>query len=59
MCGGAWAWARCDDALGSARETRAALEGAEAAGYIASFRGDSQRRLDIIIGTFVRILHPR
>ena len=49
--------ARYNDALGSARETFAGLEGAEAAGYIDAFRPDSRRRLDHIIGTFVRLLH--
>ena len=50
--------ARYDDALGSARETLAGLEGAEAAGYIAALRPDSRRRLDAIIGTLVRIQYP-
>ena len=50
---------RYDDALGSAREAWAGLEGARAARYIACIRPDTRRRFDIIIGTFVRILHPR
>lgn len=51
--------ARYDDALGSARETLAGLEGAAAAGYIRAVRTDTRRRFDAIIGTLVRILHPR
>lgn len=58
-CRGGTRRARYDDALGSARETLAALEGAEAAGYIGRVRPESRQRLDHVIGTFVRILHPQ
>ena len=47
---------RYDDALGSARETFAGLEGAEAAGYIQSFTTEDRRRFDHIIGTLVNLV---
>ena len=48
--------ARYDDALGSARETLAGLEAAEAAGYIPSVSPEVRRRFNHIIGTLVRLV---
>ena len=51
--------ARYDIALGESRETFSGLEGAVAVRYIPEIRGDTRRRFDRIIGTFVRILYAR
>jgi len=48
--------ARYDDALGSARETPAGLEAAEAVGYISSIEPSIQQRLNRIIGTLVNLV---
>ena len=48
--------ARYDDALGSARESLANLEGAEAAGYIRSIDPALRHRFDHIIGTLVKLV---
>jgi four helix bundle protein len=48
---------RYTDALGSARETLANLEVAEAVGYIRDIDPELRRRLDHIIGTLVRNLY--
>lgn len=48
--------ARYDDALGSARETLAGLEAAQAAGYIGGIEVDVRGRFDHIIGTLVRLV---
>jgi four helix bundle protein len=48
---------RYTDALGSARETLANLEVAEAAGYIGEVEPELRRRFDHIIGTLVRNLY--
>ena len=46
--------ARYDDALGSARETVANLEAAEAASYIREIDPELRNRFDHIIGVLVR-----
>ena len=51
--------ARYDDALGSARETLANLEVAEARGRVAPMSPGLRNRFDHIIGVLVKILHPR
>ena len=48
--------ARYDNALGSARETLANLEAAEAAGYIGEVPDYLRDRLDHIIGTLVNLV---
>jgi len=48
---------RYDMALGSARETMANLEAAEAIGYLRSIDDVSLQRLNRIIGTLVRLVH--
>ena len=48
--------ARYDDALGSARETLAGLEAAEAAGYIPAVQPHVRQRFNHIIGTLVRLV---
>jgi four helix bundle protein len=48
--------ARYEDALGSARETLAGLEAAEAVGYIDRLEPVVRRRFDHIIGTLVRLV---
>ena len=48
--------ARYDDALGSARETLAGLEAAEAAGYIPAIASSVRQRFNHIIGTLVRLV---
>jgi four helix bundle protein len=48
--------ARYDDALGSARETVANLEAAEAVGYLRSIDPLLRNRLDHIIGTLVKLV---
>jgi four helix bundle protein len=48
---------RYTDALGSARETLANLEVAEAAGYIDPIPVELRRRFDHVIGTLVRNLY--
>jgi len=47
--------ARYESALGSARETVAALEAAEAIGYINNVPDDVRQRLDHIIGVLVKL----
>ena len=47
---------RYEDALGSARETLAGLEAAEAVGYIGGVDAELRRRFDHIIGTLVRLV---
>ncbi|HUH00781.1 MAG TPA: hypothetical protein VML75_02225 [Kofleriaceae bacterium] len=42
--------------MGSARETLANLEAAEAIGYLAPIDSELRRRFDHIIGTLVRLL---
>ncbi len=49
--------ARYDDALGSARETLANLEAAEAVGYIRGVDPALRNRLDHIIGTLVKLVY--
>ena len=49
--------ARYDDALGSARETVANLESAEAIGYIGPMDPNLRGKLDHIIGVLVKIVH--
>ena len=49
--------ARYDNALGSARETLANLEAAEAAGYITEVPEPLGERFDHIIGTLVRLVY--
>lgn len=49
--------ARYDTALGSARETVANLEYAQAAGYIEPMSAEIQRRWDHVIGVLVRNVH--
>ena len=52
--------ARLFTAMGSANETRAALELAGAWGYIAPVRlGPVLEKLDAVIGSLWRWLHPR
>ena len=51
--------ARYHTALGSARETLACLEVAEAFGYLREVDGELGKRLDRIIGTLVRLVQPR
>lgn len=52
--------ARYDNALGSARETLAALEPAAAVGYIGQLDSDVCRRFHHIIGTLTRLVYePR
>jgi four helix bundle protein len=48
--------ARHEDALGSARETLAGLEAAEAVGCIDRLEPVVRRRFDHIIGTLVRLV---
>jgi four helix bundle protein len=48
--------ARYDNALGSARETLANLEAAEAVGYIDPIDAARRARLDRVIGTLVNII---
>jgi four helix bundle protein len=48
---------RYTDALGSARESLANLEVAEAAGYIDAISPELRRRFDHVIGTLVRNLY--
>ncbi|HUH04044.1 MAG TPA: four helix bundle protein [Kofleriaceae bacterium] len=48
--------ARYGDALGSARETVANLEAAEAIGYLAPIDAELRQRFDHIIGTLVRLV---
>jgi four helix bundle protein len=48
--------ARYDDALGSARETLANLEAAEAVGYLRAIEPTLRNRLHHIIGTLVRLI---
>jgi four helix bundle protein len=48
--------ARYDDALGSARESLANLEAAEAAGYIRDIDPELRNRFDHIIGTLVNLV---
>ena len=45
-------------AMGSAREVVACLDAAEAIQYVAKVDGAVRARLDIIIGTLVRLLRP-
>ena len=47
---------RYEDALGSARETLAGLEAAEAVGYVEAIDGTLRRRFDHIIGTLVKLV---
>ena len=47
---------RYDDALGSARETLANLEAAQAVGYIRAIDPALRSRFDHIIGTLVRLV---
>ncbi|HUH01246.1 MAG TPA: four helix bundle protein [Kofleriaceae bacterium] len=47
--------ARYDNALGSARETLANLEAAEAIGYLGPMDAALRNRFDHIIGTLVRL----
>ena len=47
---------RYEDALGSARETLAGLQAAEAVGYIGGVDAELRRRFDHIIGTLVRLV---
>ena len=48
--------ARYGDALGSARETLANLEEAEAIGYLQPIDAELRQRFDHIIGTLVRLV---
>ena len=45
-------------AMGSAREVLACFDAAEAMRYVAEVDGDVRRRLDVIIGTLVRVVRP-
>ncbi len=47
---------RYEDALGSARETLAGLEAAQAVGYIGPVNRVVRRRFDHIIGTLVNLV---
>ena len=47
---------RYEDALGSARETLAGLEAAEAVGYVGAMDATLRRRFDHIIGTLVKLV---
>ncbi len=49
--------ARYDNALGSARETVANLESAEAIGYVGPMDPDLRNKLNHIIGVLVKIVH--
>ena len=52
--------ARYHNALGSARESLACLEVAAAFGYIGALDGELRAKLDIVIGTLVRLVEgPR
>ena len=46
-------------AMGSAREVIACFDAAQAMQYVGRVDGDARWRLDIIIGTLVRIVRPR
>ena len=48
--------ARYENALGSARETLANLEAAEAAGYIDQIDDEVRERMNHIIGTLVKLV---
>ncbi|HUH05500.1 MAG TPA: four helix bundle protein, partial [Kofleriaceae bacterium] len=48
---------RYGNALGSARETLANLEAAEAVGYLPELGEDVRDRLDHIIGTLVKLVY--
>ncbi|HUH02255.1 MAG TPA: four helix bundle protein [Kofleriaceae bacterium] len=48
--------ARYGDALGSARETLANLEAAEATGYLQPIDTELRNRFDHIIGTLVKLI---
>jgi len=48
--------ARYDDALGSARESLANLEAAQAAGYLRYIDPELRNRFDHIIGTLVKLV---
>ena len=56
-CRGGLRRIRYENALGSARETLANLEAAEAVGYIDEVPGDLRNRLDHIIGVLVKLVH--
>ena len=46
-------------AMGSAREVVACFDAAQAMEYVPAVGNDVRRRLDIIIGTLVRVVRPR
>ena len=56
-CRGGLRRIRYENALGSARETLANLEAAEAVGYIDAVPGDLRDRFDHIIGVLVKLVH--
>ena len=58
-CRGGKRRSRYEDALGSAREVECGLACCVAAGYVPSIDDGARRRLDAVIGTLVRVLHPR
>ncbi len=58
-CDGGTQRQRYKDALGSARETLANLECAEAAGYIGPLDCELRRMFDHIIGTLVKCVYRR
>ena len=45
-------------AMGSAREVIACFDAAEAMQYVGAVGSERRRRLDIIIGTLVRVVRP-
>jgi len=51
--------ARFQFAAGSARETLACLETAEALGFLGPLSPELRARFDQVIGTLVRLVHPR
>lgn len=51
--------ARYHTALGSARETLACLEVAEAMGYLTKVNDDVTARMNRVIATLVRLVRPR
>ena len=56
-CRGGTRRMRYQDALGSARETVANLEGAAAVGFVPPMSASLRRSFNRIIGTLVNILH--
>ena len=58
-CRGGTRRARYDDALGSAEETRANLQAAEAVGYLGALDAELLDWLDRIIRTLTAIVHKK